>query len=363
MAPRYLDITGETNAIVADSTSKAWRWLVCGRVGGIRRASSRPAIAPSGDERRCPNSRRAVAHRGDANGHPRVIVANSHRLAAIRLRCRPGLRPVLCATTARPGGACAHAANTRHLQCNDFAHLRGAGAVPDAASATNRHNGSDRCTRRTALAFMFAGERPRDLRGADVNAALVLTATTIVSAIGRGCAATLEALRSRRSGCVRAISLMCGTDISAASMKRRRTRCRPRFSASTAATIVWPTWRCGRMVSLMPSLRHAGRYGADRIAVVLGTSTSGMLSSEEAYRARDAMTGHTARRVRLHATRTICSRWRISSAAHSSSARPGNGRLNRLRLQCADLHRCLPSDRERGCAMRRSWAAPTVFAA
>ena len=26
----YLDITGETNAIVADSTSKAWRWLVAG---------------------------------------------------------------------------------------------------------------------------------------------------------------------------------------------------------------------------------------------------------------------------------------------------------------------------------------------
>ena len=33
------------------------------------------------------------------------------------------------------------------------------------------------------------------------------------------------------------------------------------------------------------------RYGSDRIAVVVGTSTSGVLSSEEAYAARDAATG------------------------------------------------------------------------
>ena len=33
------------------------------------------------------------------------------------------------------------------------------------------------------------------------------------------------------------------------------------------------------------------RYGADRIAVVLGTSTSGVLSGEDAYRGRDPASG------------------------------------------------------------------------
>ena len=41
----------------------------------------------------------------------------------------------------------------------------------------------------------------------------------------------------------------------------------------------------------MRSRRRGARHGAGRIAVVVGTSTSGILSCEDAYRRRDPATG------------------------------------------------------------------------
>src|SRR5689334_17110146 len=122
----------------------------CGRVGGTRDAGGGPAIAPACGGRCCPNRRRAAAHRGDAVGHRGAVIAASHRSAAVRLRCRPGLRAILRATPTRPGGAGPYAAYTRDLQCNDCAHLWCAVAVPDTAAATDRHDGGYWFTVRTS---------------------------------------------------------------------------------------------------------------------------------------------------------------------------------------------------------------------
>ena len=70
---------------------------------------------------------------------------------------------------------------------------------------------------------------------------LVLTATTIVSAIGRGSTATLETLRSRRSGLVPCDFADVRNGYIGRVLKRKRTRCHPALP-STAATIGWPTW-------------------------------------------------------------------------------------------------------------------------
>ena len=71
----------------------------------------------------------------------------------------------------------------------------------------------------------------------------------------------------------------------------RRTPCRRRLPGSTAARIAWPILRCAPTGSPNSVAAARSRYGAARIAVVLGTSTAGILSSEEAYRARDPATG------------------------------------------------------------------------
>jgi 3-oxoacyl-[acyl-carrier-protein] synthase I len=120
---------------------------------------------------------------------------------------------------------------------------------------------------------------------------LVLTATSVVSAIGHGAIATFHALLSR-SGGLRPCDFegVTGGHIG-------------RVDALESHLLPLPLARfdCrnNRLADL--ALRTDGfadavaaasnRYGADRIAVVLGTSTSGVLSGEDAYRARDPSTG------------------------------------------------------------------------
>jgi 3-oxoacyl-[acyl-carrier-protein] synthase-1 len=120
---------------------------------------------------------------------------------------------------------------------------------------------------------------------------LVLTATTVVSAIGRGTAATLDALRSRRSG-LRPCDFGNITDGYIGRVDALETHALPPALAHFDC-------RNNRLADL--ALRTDGftdavakardRYGASRIAVILGTSTSGVLSAEEAYRARDPSSG------------------------------------------------------------------------
>lgn len=120
---------------------------------------------------------------------------------------------------------------------------------------------------------------------------LVLTASTIVSAIGRGADETLASLRERRTG-LRA----CDYDGVARGWIGRvdaieqhplppalaRYECRNNRLASVALATD------GFAEAAADAVR---RYGADRIAVVIGTSTSGVQATEDAFRDRDPGTG------------------------------------------------------------------------
>ena len=75
---------------------------------------------------------------------------------------------------------------------------------------------------------------------------------------------------------------------SGASPASRRRRSPARSPSSTAATTGWRSSAWRRTASETRSRRQEARYGAQRIAVLLGTSTSGILQTELAYRRRDA---------------------------------------------------------------------------
>ena len=121
---------------------------------------------------------------------------------------------------------------------------------------------------------------------------LQLTAYTLVSPLGAGITATLDALRAGRSGLARCnfidvdldtfIGRVSGledkpvrSELAAYDCRNNRLAQlaleRDNFSESVAAAIE--------------------RYGRERIGVFLGTSTSGILDTELAYRHRDPVTG------------------------------------------------------------------------
>ena len=120
---------------------------------------------------------------------------------------------------------------------------------------------------------------------------LTITAATVVSAMGRGLDATFAVLRDRRSGLAPCdfAGVTFGHVGRAAGVEDHR------LPAALSAF----DCRNNRLADL--ALRTDGfaeavaaaraRHGAARIGVVVGTSTSGILSSEEAYRKRDPATG------------------------------------------------------------------------
>ena len=117
---------------------------------------------------------------------------------------------------------------------------------------------------------------------------LVLSATTLVSAMGHGRAATLTALRDRRSGLRPCdfldltegyIGRVDGVEAHRLPAALARFDCRTHRLADLAL-------RADGFAEAVARAR--ARHGAGRIAVVVGTSTSGVLAAEEACRARDA---------------------------------------------------------------------------
>jgi 3-oxoacyl-[acyl-carrier-protein] synthase-1 len=119
---------------------------------------------------------------------------------------------------------------------------------------------------------------------------LAVTAYTVTNALGRGIAASLTALRREESGLRPCdfedaalstwIGRVAGLEEDAAA---RRVRGR-----SIAATTGWRDWawsRTGFGAAVQRGPRT--RYGADRIGVFIGTSTSGIGATEHAYRQRD----------------------------------------------------------------------------
>jgi 3-oxoacyl-[acyl-carrier-protein] synthase-1 len=121
---------------------------------------------------------------------------------------------------------------------------------------------------------------------------LVLTGLCVTSAIGTGTAATLGALRDRTSGlrpCDFADVRLPGYIGRVGGVEDHRIRppldrfdCRNNRLADIAL-------RTDGFADAVAAARE--RYGPGRIAVVVGTSTSGILASEEAYQHRDPATG------------------------------------------------------------------------
>ena len=120
---------------------------------------------------------------------------------------------------------------------------------------------------------------------------LSVSAGTVVSAMGRGAAITLTALRNRASGlrpCDFAdvtaghIGRVEGLEAHRLAPALERLDCRNNRLADLAL-------HTDGFADVVAAARDA--YGPGRIAVVLGTSTAGILESEDAYQHRDPQTG------------------------------------------------------------------------
>jgi len=117
---------------------------------------------------------------------------------------------------------------------------------------------------------------------------LVLSAYTLVTANGRGVGPVLQALRERRSGLKPCdfedvtlktyVGRVAGLEDFSLDYEIERFDCRNNRLA----------WLGLQQDGFMVAVAEAKqRYGAHRIAVVMGTSTSGILETEHAYRTRD----------------------------------------------------------------------------
>jgi len=137
---------------------------------------------------------------------------------------------------------------------------------------------------------------------------LVLTAFTSVSALGRGNAAMLAALTGARSGLapcafenvplVTYTGEVAGTDDVPVIERLAEFDCRNNRLAQLAL-------EADGFAGAVAAARE--KYGAARIAVVLGTSTSGMLETEHAYQNLDPGTGRLPAGFRIATTHNLYS--------------------------------------------------------
>lgn len=121
---------------------------------------------------------------------------------------------------------------------------------------------------------------------------LGITDYTVASAIGTGRAATLASLREGRSGLARKpfetatldtwIGEVPGLDEAGLPPELAAFDCRNN-------RLAWQGLQADGFLDSVAIARK--RWGARRVGVFLGTSTSGILSTEQAYRRRDAATG------------------------------------------------------------------------
>ena len=133
----------------------------------------------------------------------------------------------------------------------------------------------------------------RDFPGSSPSCVpLALSSNTVASALGSGMEATLEALRERRSG------LRC-CDFHPADLDTWIGRVDDALLTPIEGELANFDCRNNRLARLalecddfrtrVSAVRQ--RFGADRIALLLGTSTSGILSTEDAFRRMDPETG------------------------------------------------------------------------
>jgi len=126
---------------------------------------------------------------------------------------------------------------------------------------------------------------------------LILSRYTVVSALGKGLELTFQALRDRRSG-------LRPCDFEDVGIKTYIGRVDgledvPVGGGSTSMALKPFDCRNNRLALLglqqdgfiQAAIEARERYGARRVAVILGSSTSGILETEHAYRHRDSATG------------------------------------------------------------------------
>lgn len=135
---------------------------------------------------------------------------------------------------------------------------------------------------------------------------LVLTTYTAVNALGRGNAAVLEALQAARTGLTPCtfekvrletyVGEVAGLDDVRVCERLAEFDCRNNRLAELAL-------EQDGFAARIAQARE--KYGPRRIAVILGTSTSGILETEHAYRQRDPVTGALPPSYRFATTHTL----------------------------------------------------------
>ena len=148
-----------------------------------------------------------------------------------------------------------------------------------------------------------------------MTASLTITASTAVSALGVGAAAHGDALRARRSG-LRPndyeaatggwIGRVEGVEAHALPERLAGFDCRNNRLAAMALA-------ADGFAEVAAAARE--EYGADRVAVVVGTSTSGVQAGEDAYRHRDPVTGALPQGFDYAGTQDMASLGRFVRAA------------------------------------------------
>ncbi len=133
--------------------------------------------------------------------------------------------------------------------------------------------------------------------GARGMAPLILTSYTIVSALGRGLDETYRALQNRRSG----LRLCDFEDVGITTYIGRVDGVEDMSVGGGSASTELKQFDCRNNRLALLGLQQDGfiqavieareRYGAHRVAVILGSSTSGILETEHAYCRRDPATG------------------------------------------------------------------------
>ena len=132
---------------------------------------------------------------------------------------------------------------------------------------------------------------------------LAITATSVVSALGRGKAATLKAMRESRSG-------LRHNDLPDGILDTFIGRVDGLEAAGVSPGLPAYDCRNNRLAQLaleqdgfMAAVADArARYGAKRIGVYLGTTSSGILEVENAFRHRDPRTGALPEGIRFDET-------------------------------------------------------------
>ncbi len=122
--------------------------------------------------------------------------------------------------------------------------------------------------------------------------ALAITATSLISALGRGKAATLAALHARRGGLVaNPFPGIAGGGFIGRAPEVETHRLPAPLAAFTCRNNLLLDLALATDGFTEAVAQAVARHGPARIGVVLGTSTSGIASGEDAYRARDPRSG------------------------------------------------------------------------